>query len=276
MQRNMMKIIFAIVIIALTAFLYAERVSIREMIDTRGHKELPAPVTYHEVTEAPKPSVQTPSPNSAEPVKSPVPSEPTTASPLPEEINLAVPFTSQAPRGDWSLPFKEACEEASVFMVTEFYRGTAKGNVDADVATREIERMVAFEKELFGFYEDTTVAQTAALVEQMFGYEQSDQIENPTVEQIQRAVADGHPVIVPLAGRELGNPFYTPPGPVYHMLVIRGYTRDGSFITNDPGTKRGEAYVYPFDTLMNAIHDWNGEGNILEGKRVALVLHPSL
>ncbi|MBI4122698.1 MAG: hypothetical protein HY462_01740, partial [Parcubacteria group bacterium] len=39
---------------------------------------------------------------------------------------------------------------------------------------------------------------------------------------------------------------------------IRGYTPT-QFITNDPGTKRGEEFVYPYNTLINAIHDWPRE-----------------
>ena len=38
-------------------------------------------------------------------------------------INLAVPFQPQAPYADWSLPYKEACEEASVTMVAYYYGG---------------------------------------------------------------------------------------------------------------------------------------------------------
>src|SRR3989344_7954888 len=31
-------------------------------------------------------------------------------SPTRAEVNLAVPFTSQAPTGNWDLPYQEACE----------------------------------------------------------------------------------------------------------------------------------------------------------------------
>ena len=56
------------------------------------------------------------------------------------------------------------------------------------------------------------------------------------------------------------------------MLVVRGFTSDGKFITNDPGTYRGEGYQYDFDTVMNAIHDWNGGEEITQGKKVALIV----
>ena len=117
------------------------------------------------------------------------------------------------------------------------------------------------------------MAQTSLLAEQFYGFENMEIIENPTVEDIKNKLAAGYPVIVPAAGQALGNPFFTPPGPLYHMLVIRGYTETG-FITNDPGTRRGEAYVYSFDRLMSSIHDWN-DGLVSEGQSVVLVLMPN-
>src|SRR3989338_7600455 len=188
------------------------------------------------------------------------------------ESNLAVPFTVQAPTTDWNQPYQDACEEASVLMVKEYY---AKGPrlIDPDVATKEILAMVAFEDQLFGYNIDTTVAETALFAEEMYGL-QAEILENPTVEQLKVRLDKGQPIIFPAAGQVLKNPYFTPPGPTYHMAVIRGYTKNNLFIVNDPGTKRGNAYVYSFDTLMSAIHDWNAGADILEGKKVVLILHP--
>ena len=41
------------------------------------------------------------------------------------------------------------------------------------------------------------------------------------------------------------------------MLVLIGYD-ENNFITNDPGTRRGEKYKYPQERVVNAIHDWTG------------------
>jgi hypothetical protein len=76
-----------------------------------------------------------------------------------------------------------------------------------------------------------------------------------TVDNIKKHISNNKIVIGPAAGQMLGNPYFTGLGPVYHMLVIRGYTED-SFITNDPGTKRGKEFLYKYGTLINAIHDW--------------------
>ena len=47
----------------------------------------------------------------------------------------------------------------------------------------------------------------------------------------------GVPVLLPAAGRLLRNPYFSGQGPLYHMLVVKGYTRDGKIITDDPGTR---------------------------------------
>ena len=60
-------------------------------------------------------------------------------------------------------------------------------------------------------------------------------------------------------------------GPLYHMLVVKGYTKDGTIITNDPGTRRGADFLYDPDALFNAVHDWNG-GNVNEGAKVMVVV----
>lgn len=282
--KNCVEII--ILLIVLGAALYTQRVAISEWVGEKMKPELPLAVEYEETTQ---PVIASSNDSKGEAISdSPVIlSEPKasegseegaqndneTAS--PDAFNLAVPFTPQAPHADWSLPYKEACEEASLYMVHAYYQGVKTKQIDADTAKSAIDKIVEFEKGLFGFYEDTTTAQTATLAEMMYGYTNVETIDNPTVEQIKTHVAAGRPVIVPLSGRQLGNPYFTAPGPIYHMFVIRGYTKDGKFITNDPGTKHGEEYVYDFDTVMNAMHDWNGDGEMTDGKKIVLVVYPN-
>lgn len=191
---------------------------------------------------------------------------------LPASFNLAVPFTSQAPNADWSLPYQEACEEASLIMVHAYYTHEPAGKLPASVAEEAIQSLVEFQNGIFGDYLDTTAQQTATIAEQFYGYSRAEVIENPTAQDIKAHIAAGRPVIIPAAGQQLGNPNFTPPGPLYHMLVVRGYTADG-FITNDPGTRNGESYFYKTSTLMNAIHDWNG-GDVANGGKVILVIYP--
>lgn len=190
---------------------------------------------------------------------------------LPQTVNLNVPFTSQAPSGNWDLPFKEACEEASILMMDKFYKGQSFAN--ASETEDEIKNIVDFEEHKLNFHLDTDAQETAQVLNNYFGYQNVRVVDNITVNDIKKELAQGRPVIVPAAGRMLGNPYYRQPGPLYHMLVVKGYT-ETKFITNDPGTRRGKDFTYSFDTLYNAIHDWNN-GNVNEGKKTMIVVEPN-
>ncbi|NOS68166.1 MAG: hypothetical protein HOO67_07475, partial [Candidatus Peribacteraceae bacterium] len=83
------------------------------------------------------------------------------------------------------------------------------------------------------------------------------------------------PVVIPAAGRDLGNPYFSGEGPWYHALTIigfeEGWTGD-KFIVNDPGTKRGSQYKYDVDVLVSAIHDWTGVKEDIRNGRKAMVI----
>ncbi len=185
------------------------------------------------------------------------------------EINWSVPFTSQAPMGDWDPLHQEACEEASIAMVVRYFEGrTFSSPADAD---DQIRSLVATSEQQFGFGVSQNVQQVAALLTHYSQDIRISIVADPHEESLKEALDHGFLVIVPAAGRALGNPYYRSPGPLYHMLVLRGYTSDGYVITNDPGTKHGEQFVYRWETLLAAIHDWN-DGNVEEGKRVVIMV----
>ncbi len=190
---------------------------------------------------------------------------------LPAEKRLAVPFTSQAPHANWDMPYQEACEEASMLMVAAYYRGES-GVIDPDVADKQILDLVDFETDLLGFYEDTTAAELARVIEARYPKLQADVRPLEGAEQIKRYIAAGIPVIIPADGKALPNPNFVNGGPLFHMLVVRGYTPT-QFITNDPGTRLGENFLYTYNGLLDAVHDWNG-GDVPNGKRVILVVTP--
>jgi hypothetical protein len=191
---------------------------------------------------------------------------------LPAEANLDVPFMSQAPTGDWGMPYQEACEEASSIMVDAFYRGIT-GNIPPDQATKAINAVVDYENKTLGFYKDTTAVQTADFIKGYFKYK--DVLIQPITgaSQIKQAIANGYPVIIPADGKTLPNPNFRNGGPVYHMLVIKGYTAT-RFITNDPGTRNGADFTYTYDGLLNSAHDWNG-GDVAHGAPVMVVVIPN-
>jgi hypothetical protein len=190
--------------------------------------------------------------------------------PLPERFSLDVPFTTQAPFANWELPYQEACEEASAITVHYYY---AEKTFTKEIADREILDLVAFENNTLGFYEDTTAEELARVIKAYWGYARVDVIENPSVEDIKRHVSEGRPVIVPAAGRELDNPNFRSPGPLYHMFVIRGFDRT-HFFTNDVGTRKGENFRYDISNVMYAMHDWNS-GDVVNGAKRIIVVYPN-
>ena len=204
------------------------------------------------------------------PVLSSSPSPTPTPSPARSEINLDVPFTSQAPNGNWDLPYQEACEEASVLMAIRYVFGNPiLDAADADVGILDLVKA----NEALGFPIDQTAEQVMALIHDIDPKIPVALIRDPTVSLLKDQLSQGYVIIVPAAGRELKNPFFNQPGPLYHMFVLRGYTDDGYFITNDPGTKRGEGYLYTFERVMDAMGDWN-DGDPSSGGKVVLILKP--
>ena len=188
-----------------------------------------------------------------------------------KEVNLPVPFTVQAPYGDWGMPYKEACEEASALMAIRYVFGNnIEDKEDADAAIKDLLRA---NEVILEYPVDQTLEQVKDLIIEIDTNIPVRIIEDPEVSDLKDELAVGNVIIVPTAGRELKNPFYTQPGPMYHMLVLRGYTEDGYFITNDPGTKRGEGYLYKFERIMNAMHDWN-DGDVASGGKRVLVVDP--
>ena len=186
---------------------------------------------------------------------------------VPKEINLPVPFTSQAPEKNWEQPWQDACEEAAVLMMDAYYK---QYNLSPLFARDEIIKMVDWEEREMGWDKSIEIEKVEELMEYYFGQAKFLIVENPTIEQIKTYVAEGRPVLMVADGKVLPNPHFRNGGPEYHALIIRGYTED-SFITNDPGTQFGENFVYQYNDLMNAIRDWNG-GDIKNGRRVVLVM----
>jgi len=191
---------------------------------------------------------------------------------IPNDINLDVAWMSQAPNGDWSLPYQEACEEAAMIMVDKFYHKVS--HIDPSDADKAIKDLVAWEVKVNGDYKDTDAQQTAKIIRDYYGYKDVRVLPFKTSDDVKQIVGRGYPVIIPFSGKDLQNPNYRNGGPAYHMLVIKGYTADGLFITDDAGTRKGKDYTYTYAKIMEAAHDWNG-GNVEQGGKFMIVVLPN-
>lgn len=187
-----------------------------------------------------------------------------------EEIKIEVPFISQAPMGVWDERHEDACEEASLIML-KYYLDKKEPN--KELGEEEIQKIIDFQIEKYGDFKDTDVKETVQLAKDFYGIENLKLVYDFNKEDIKKYLSKGKPIIIPAAGRNLGNPYFTPPGPLYHNLVLIGFTKDDKIITNDPGTRRGAGYEYDIDVLYEAVHDFPGSKDEIEkGKKAMIVV----
>lgn len=191
----------------------------------------------------------------------------------PVFIINGVPFLSQAPSTNWELPFKEACEEASVIMVNRFYSKRPLGTVEEQ--DKVVSDVAAWGEEHMGAI-DTDLETTARYFTEYLEYDPKriSIVRDFTIDDMKAVLASNRPIIIPAAGRDLGNKYFREPGPIYHMLVVIGYDHD-EFITHDPGTRHGENYRYNQQVLFDAIHDLTPDiERIREGRKAMMIVSP--
>ncbi len=175
---------------------------------------------------------------------------------------------TQSPFANWDAVHEETCEEASLIMVQRFLE--KKKTISSQEAEDELRALVAWMTD-HGYGADVNTSQLLNVARSY--YHLDGRVETEVTEaHIKELLSQGYPIILPVAGRLIGNPYFSGEGPFYHMLVIVGY--DGNTaITHDPGTKRGQNYRYDFSVLLNATHDWTGvKEEIQTGEKKMVVL----
>ncbi|OGN39139.1 MAG: hypothetical protein A2405_02455 [Candidatus Yanofskybacteria bacterium RIFOXYC1_FULL_44_16] len=156
-------------------------------------------------------------------------------------------------------------------MAGAYFAGDTREKIPAAEVEIEITKLTKWQDTNFGYYLDTDAVETAEMIESVYGLK-TNLVKNFTENDIKSALLAGKVLIIPVNGRKLNNPNYKQPGPIYHMLVIRGYTAT-KIITNDSGTRNGENYLYSFSTINNATADWDHAiDTIDESKSVMIVV----
>jgi len=185
---------------------------------------------------------------------------------------LNVPFTSQAPTGNWADPRQEnGCEEASMLMANLWLNNKSLTPTEAE---KQIIAISDYEASHGAYTPDIDAQTVTQLFKDYFGYQKVSFTLNPTIQDIKSELMLGHLVLVPANGQKLDNPHYKSPGPFTHMLVIKGFNDSkGEFITNDPGTKYGLGYVYSYEKLYNAMVDYpTGDHGSQVGRPKAMIV----
>ncbi|MFZ2310895.1 MAG: C39 family peptidase [Patescibacteria group bacterium] len=167
-----------------------------------------------------------------------------------------VPFTSQAPYGKWSdLRQEDGCEEASSLMAVKWARNE---KLTSEEALKEILGSSDYTLKKYQEYRDLSITDTLNwVIKDYFNYNNAAISKDITLDKIITELTKGNVIIAPINGQIVGNPYFVAPGPINHMLVIRGYDPEKKvFITNDPGTRHGNLYEYDAQVLYKAIRNY--------------------
>lgn len=173
---------------------------------------------------------------------------------------LPVPFTSEAPDGLMIGNWKNACEEASIVMIDQFYAGNTVKKLPITQAKKLMSRYFTIANKIFGGNANEDAKQIAQLMNQYSTSSAARIVKNPTLDQIKNELAGGRPVIALLYGKGLNSRIdFLAGGSYYHTFVIIGYDDNtNEFIVNDDGDlKLGLDLRYKYDTILGALHDYS-------------------
>lgn len=174
--------------------------------------------------------------------------------PLPDHVILQVPFTTQAPLGNWA-QHQESCEAATLTMLTSYWRHDSSVVIEPHAADRMINQIDAWKSQ-----PDLNDQMMGELAEQRWGFTHQTVPNDPKV--IAAQLAAGRPLIAEVRTHGLGNSHY--PGyathfeqqgwSVPHFVLVIGYDSTGVFL-NDAGISWGRGYHITYAQLAHAIDD---------------------
>lgn len=188
---------------------------------------------------------------------------------LPSRATNDVPFTTQAPQGNWAEPWQNACEETSIIMISNFYAGET---LTPQKAREEILRVFEVKNREFDQSHDESMERIAEIVDEADLNWRARVVVDPSLDDIRGELAAGRPVIIPVYAPKLtSNPSYGFKDVDYHVFVLSGYDdTQRQFIAQDPGTSRGQNFRYGYDEIMAAIHDFLDNRNYEQGRKAVL------
>jgi hypothetical protein len=205
---------------------------------------------------------------------------PSSPAPLPEHLLLQVPFTTQAPLGNWAQR-QHTCEEANLTMLSAYWQRDSSVVIDPRAADSTISALVSWQVQQWGAKDDLTDTRLGELAKQYYGYGYMLVPNDPQV--IRKQIAAGHPLIAGVRTHGLGNSNYPGYGnhfeeegwSVSHYVLVIGYDGDGVWL-NDPGITKGRGYHISWAQLTHAIDDLTQHQPALSEGQVLLVAGPEV
>ena len=200
---------------------------------------------------------------------------------IEKEKILNVKFYSQFPLdiATWKKydePYQNFCEEASL-LNWYYYLVWKEPNLkeyNKDLLKiKEIEDLI-----LDNWYKHSSIQDTLQV---LIAFQENNQkvfweiIKNPTIEDIKENISKWNLVIAPLYWKWLTNPYFKNWGPIYHNLLIKGYTEQ-NFIVNEVWVSKWDSFRYKQEEIMKNIHNFDKKlypGNFQEWKKEILILY---
>jgi len=164
-------------------------------------------------------------------------------------IQYNVPFVSQAPNGNWrDKIFADACEETSLIMAYAWVMGEP---LEVRNAMHKIHAIAAWEKNRFGFHQDTSVFDTYVIATEYLHLPAQYQ-SNITVDDVLTALQEKNLVVAPINASKLYRG-----GPPRHMILVSGFDYSvNEFIYSDPMKKNGANLRISRDVLQSILRDY--------------------
>jgi hypothetical protein len=193
--------------------------------------------------------------------------------PLPAQVLLQVPFTTQAPLNNWD-KHQESCEAATLTMLVAYWQHNGSVVLDPRAADASINQIDSWKSQ-----PDLNVTMMGQLAEQHFNMTYQVVPNDPKV--IAEQLAAGRPLIAEVRTHALGNSRY--PGysshyeqngwSVPHFILVIGYDATGVWL-NDPGISWGRGYHISYAQLAHAIDSLDQHHPALNQGQVLLVVAP--
>ncbi len=176
---------------------------------------------------------------------------------IPKQLIIDVPYINEAPDGNFSGNWKDACEEASMIMVEKYYSGIKA--VSISEAKNAMQKLFDYQDKIYGSNHNSDAVRTTEIIKNVLSYN-AEIKTNPTIRNIKNQIINKQPVISLHYGFDLKNPNipFAVNGSYYHMMVVVGYDdKTSEFIVHDDGDqKNGANYRYGYDLFMNSLHDY--------------------
>lgn len=143
---------------------------------------------------------------------------------------LSVPFSTQAPLGEWNDPRQaDGCEETSIIMAWMWAQDIT---LTPDQIRNNIVGMSDYEQFFYGYYRDSSAEDTANLMMKYFNYTNVAVKHNAGIADIKAALNANQLIIAPINPRVISLSLYNR-YTTNHTVVVVGYDEQ-NIIIHDP------------------------------------------